>query len=134
MGAHRRREGAREMGRSGVRLEMRVESAAELRSLQGWLRSDPEVRRSATVEVRGTAPQPGEMGTAMDVLQLVTGNGWSAASFVLALVAWRQTRPQRGRLEIHRGDTVYVLTGHSDEEVERLIRALDTDRDEDPSQ
>ncbi len=122
------------MGRSGVRLEMRVESAAELRSLQGWLRSDPEVRRSATVEVRGTAPQPGEMGTAMDVLQLVTGNGWSAASFVLALVAWRQTRPQRGRLEIHRGDTVYVLTGHSDEEVERLIRALDTDRDEDPSQ
>ncbi|MFE9492466.1 MULTISPECIES: effector-associated constant component EACC1 [unclassified Streptomyces] len=106
----------------------------ELRSLQGWLRSDPEVRRSATVEARGSEPRPGEMGTAMDVLQLVTGNGWSAASFVLALVAWRQTRPQRGQLEIHRGDTVYVLTGGSDEEVERVIRALDTDHDEDPSQ
>ncbi|MCX5098189.1 hypothetical protein [Streptomyces sp. NBC_00439] len=112
---------------------MRVESAGELRSLQGWLRSDPEVRRSAAVEVRGSAPRPGEMGTAMDVLQLVTGNGWSAASFVLALVAWRQTRPQRGRLEIRRGDTVCVLTGGSDEEVERVIRALDTDRDEDAS-
>ncbi|MER5501278.1 hypothetical protein ABT096_29315 [Streptomyces sp. NPDC002561] len=117
-----------------VQLEVRVESAGELRSLQGWLRSDPEVRRSATAEVRGTAPQPEEMGAALDVLQLVTGNGWSAASFVLALVAWRQTRPQRPRLEIHRGDTVYVLTGGSDEEVERVIRALDTDRDEDASQ
>ena len=97
-----------------MQLEVRVESAGELRSLQGWLRSDPEVRRSATVRVRGSAPQPGEMGTALDVLDLVTGNGWSAASFVLALVTWRQTRSQRPRLEIHRGDMVFVLTGGSD--------------------
>jgi len=54
------------------------------------------------------------MGTALDVLDLVTGNGWSAASFVLALVTWRQTRSQRPRLEIHRGDMVFVLTGGSD--------------------
>ncbi|MFI2209309.1 hypothetical protein [Streptomyces sp. NPDC020141] len=106
----------------------------ELRSLQGWLRSDPVMRGSATVGVRGSAPRPGEMGTAIDVLQLVTGNGWSAASFVLALVAWRRTRPQRPRLEIRRGDTVFVLTGGSDEEVERVIRALDADRDGDGGQ
>ncbi|MER5988836.1 hypothetical protein [Streptomyces sp. NPDC001787] len=113
-----------------MRLEVRVESAGELRSLQGWLRSDPEVRRSAAVEVRGSAPRPGEMGAALDVLQLVTGNGWSAASFVLALVAWRQTRTQQPQLEIRRGDTVIVLNGGSDEEIERVIRALDADRDE----
>ncbi|MEU8627626.1 hypothetical protein [Streptomyces sp. NPDC048669] len=134
MSAHRHKEGAWRDGEVRVQLEVRVESAGELRSLQGWLRSDPEVRRSATVGVRGSVPRPGEMGTVMDVLQLVTGNGWSAASFVLALVAWRQTRPQRPRLEIHRGDTVFVLTGGSNEEVERVIRALDTDRDEDGGQ
>ncbi|TXS34502.1 hypothetical protein EAO71_01060 [Streptomyces sp. ms191] len=111
-----------------MRLEVQVASGAgNLRSLQGWLRSDPQVRRSATVEVRGSSPRPGEMGTALDVLQLVTGNGWSAASFVLALVAWRQTRPQRPRVEIRRGDTVIILTDCLPEEIERATRALDAD-------
>jgi hypothetical protein len=109
-----------------VRLEVQDESAVgELRSLQGWLRADPEVRRSAAVEVRGGVPGPGKMGTALDVLQLGTGNGWSAASFVLAVVAWRQTRPQRPRVEIRRGDTGIVLTDCSYEEIERATRALD---------
>ncbi|MGN9796236.1 effector-associated constant component EACC1 [Streptomyces sp. OZ13] len=104
--------------------------AGELRSLQGWLRSDPDVRRSAAAVVRGSTPRPGEMGTALDVLQLVTGNGWSAASFVLALVAWRQTRPQRPRVEIRRGDTAIVLTDCTPEEIERATRALDAAADE----
>ncbi|MFD6028536.1 effector-associated constant component EACC1 [Streptomyces griseoluteus] len=111
---------------------MRVDSAAgELWSLQGWLRADPEVRRSAAVEVGGGVPGPGEMGTGLDVLGLVTGNGWSAASFVLALVAWRQSRPQRPRVEVRRGDVTVVLTDCSEEEIEQAVRALDAaDADE----
>ncbi|MGW1768931.1 effector-associated constant component EACC1 [Streptomyces sp. NPDC002073] len=105
--------------------------AGELRSLQGWLRSDPDVRRTAATDLQGSAPRPGEMGTALDVLELVTGNGWSAASFVLALVTWRQTRPQRPRVEIHRGDTVIVLTDCSPEEIERATRTLDAPAEED---
>ncbi|MEU3829801.1 hypothetical protein AB0F36_31480 [Streptomyces sp. NPDC029080] len=113
-------------GRARVRLEVRVDSAAgELRSLQGWLRADPEVRRSAAVEVGGGVPGPGEMGTGLDVLGLVTGNGWSAASFVLALVAWRESRPQRPRVEVRRGDVTVVLTDCSEEEIERVVRVLD---------
>jgi hypothetical protein len=96
----------------------------ELRSLQSWLRADPVVRRSTEVEVGGNVPGPGEMGTALDVLGLVTGNGWSAASFVLAVAAWRQSRPQRPRVEILRGDTVIVLTDCSQEEIEQATRAL----------
>ncbi|MEU1013849.1 hypothetical protein [Streptomyces sp. NPDC005890] len=115
-----------------MRLEVRIDSAAgELRSLQGWLRADPEVRRSAAIEVGGGVPGPGEMGTGLDVLQLVTGNGWSAASFVLALVAWRQSRPKRPRVEVCRGDTTVVLTDCSEEEIERVVRALEAaDADE----
>ncbi|MFF3691064.1 hypothetical protein [Streptomyces sp. NPDC002187] len=99
--------------------------AGDLRSLQGWLRSDPDMRRTAVAEKEGSVPRPGEMGTALDMLQLVTGNGWSAASFVLALVAWRRTRLQQPRVEIRRGATVIVLTDCSDEEIERATRALD---------
>ncbi|BET45107.1 hypothetical protein RGQ21_00890 [Kitasatospora aureofaciens] len=115
-----------------MRLQVRVGSAVgELRSLQGWLRADPEVRRSAAVEVRGGVPGLGEMGTGLDVLQLVTGNGWSAASFVLAVVAWRQSRPQQPRVEIRRRDTVVVLMDCSEEEIERAVRALDAAADSD---
>ncbi|MFE5112989.1 hypothetical protein [Streptomyces sp. NPDC056663] len=71
-------------------------------------------------EVRGSTPRPGEMGTVLDVLQLVTGNGWSAASFVL--VAWRLTRQQQPRVEIRHGDTVIVLTDCSPEEIEQATR------------
>ncbi|MFD9776076.1 hypothetical protein ACFWXD_03175 [[Kitasatospora] papulosa] len=114
-----------------VRVEVRVQpDARELRSLHGWLRSDPDVRRTAVTEVQGSAPRPGEMGTALDVLELVTGNGWSAASFVLALVAWRQTRPQRPRVEIRHGDTVITLTDCSPEEIERATTALNHAADE----
>ncbi|MFJ9808982.1 hypothetical protein ACIRTB_12180 [Streptomyces sp. NPDC101158] len=129
----RQRRGARKrLLEACVRLEVHLESGAgELRSLQNWLRSDPDVRRTAMADVRGSAPRPGEMGSALDMLQLVTGNGWSAASFVLALVAWRQTRPQRPRVEIHRGDTVIVLTDCSPEEIERATRALDAAAEED---
>ncbi|MGW7199656.1 effector-associated constant component EACC1 [Streptomyces chryseus] len=115
-----------------MQLEVRLEpGAGELRSLQGWLRSDPDVRKFAVAEVRGSTPRPGEMGTALDVLQLVTGNGWSAASFVLALVTWRQTRPQRPQVEIRHGDTVIVLTNCSPEDIERVTRALEAVADED---
>ncbi|MGW4438017.1 effector-associated constant component EACC1 [Streptomyces sp. NPDC004596] len=109
-----------------MRFEVWVEPAVgELGSLQGWVRSDPQVRWSTAVEMRGRAPEPGEMGSALDVLEFVTGNGWSAASFVLAVASWRQTRSRRPRVEIRRGDTVIVLTEGSQEEIERATRALD---------
>ncbi|MER6434181.1 hypothetical protein ABT272_41895 [Streptomyces sp900105245] len=42
---------------------MRVDpSAGELRSLQGWLRADPEARRSVAAHVRGGVPGPGGHG------------------------------------------------------------------------
>ncbi|MEU5255532.1 effector-associated constant component EACC1 [Streptomyces longwoodensis] len=109
-----------------MRLELQVGlGAGELRSLQGWLRSDPVVRRSIAVGVRGGVPRPGEMGTTLDVLELVTGNGWSAASFVLAVAAWRQSRPQRPRVEIRRGETVIVLAEGSEDDIARAVRALE---------
>lgn len=37
---------------------------------------------------------------------------------MLALVAWRQSRPQQPRVEIRHGDTVIVLTDCSPEEIE----------------
>ncbi|MEU1330177.1 hypothetical protein [Streptomyces sp. NPDC005865] len=99
--------------------------ASDLRSLHTWLRSDAIMRRSATLELQEASLQPGHMGSAVEVIKLVTENGWSAASFVMAVVAWKRTRPQSPQITISRDDTTISLTNCSDEEVERVIRLLD---------
>lgn len=65
------------------------------------------------------------MGQLIDVLQLVTGNGWSAASFVLSVLAWRQTRPRPPRVVIRRGDIEVSLAEGTEDEVRRIVAALE---------
>ncbi|MFE2443008.1 hypothetical protein ACH4TQ_00415 [Streptomyces sp. NPDC021218] len=122
-----------------MRIDVAVDGGeAELRSLLDWLRRDPAARRGAHVELVQAEPSPGQMGVLTDVLQLVTENAWSAASFALALSTWRQTRPHARRITVRRGDLTVDLDGGDDEELRRLIDALerpaapDPDRDRDP--
>jgi hypothetical protein len=108
-----------------MRVEVRVEPADdELRSLLTWLRRDPDIRRTATLEMRAKSPREGEMGAVADVLQLVTENGWNAANFTLALAAWKQTRPRASRVTVRHDDLVDALTDCSDEQVERITQLL----------
>lgn len=110
----------------GMRVDVRVAAEAdELRSLHNWLRADTDIRRSSWLTLQEQPPEPGQMGGLVDVIQLVTDNGWSAASFVVALAAWKRTRPQDPRIEIRRGETVIVLTQCSDGEIDRAVRALE---------
>ncbi|MGW3426625.1 effector-associated constant component EACC1 [Streptomyces melanosporofaciens] len=122
-----------------MRIDVAVDGGeAELRSLLDWLRRDPAARRGAHVELVQAEPSPGQMGVLTDVLQLVTENAWSAASFALALSTWRQTRPHARRITVRRGDLTVDIDGGDDEELRRLIDALerpaapDPDRDRDP--
>lgn len=97
----------------------------DLRSLYDWLLHDPQVRRSARLSFNSPPLRPGEMGTLIDCLQLVTGNIWSALSFVTAVAAWRRTRPGDAAVTIRRGATEVTLTGSGTEEIERVVRALE---------
>ncbi|MER8157304.1 hypothetical protein [Streptomyces sp. NPDC094472] len=109
-----------------MRIDVAVSGGeAELRSLLDWLRRDPAARRGAHVELVHAEPSPGQMGVLTDVLQLVTENAWSAASFALALSTWRQTRPHARRITVRRGDLTVDLDGGDDEELRRLIDALE---------
>lgn len=97
----------------------------ELRSLHGWLRAEPALRRSVEASLLEAPAAPGAMGGLVDVLSLITGNGWSAASFVLSLVAWRQTRPRAPQVTIRRGDVEVTLASGTDEEIQRLVTMLE---------
>ncbi|WP_432199032.1 effector-associated constant component EACC1 [Streptomyces sp. bgisy027] len=110
-----------------MQFQLRVASSrqeSELRSLQGWLSREPATR-AAVVSQGGQAPAPGSMGQLFDVLELVTGNGWSAASFVLSVLTWRQTRPRPPRVVIRRGDVEISLAEGSEEEVRAMVAALE---------
>ncbi|MBO4259622.1 effector-associated constant component EACC1 [Streptomyces griseorubiginosus] len=110
-----------------MQFQIRVTSSrpeSELRSLHGWLRQEPATR-TAVVSQAGQAPAPGSMGSLFDVLELVTGNGWSAASFVLSVLTWRQTRPRPPRVVIRRGEVEISLAEGSEEEVRAMVAALE---------
>ncbi|MGW5448335.1 effector-associated constant component EACC1 [Streptomyces asiaticus] len=98
---------------------------AELRSLHDWLRRDPGTRHGAQVTLVRAEPSPGQMGVLTDVLQLITDNAWSAASFALALSTWRQTRPHGRRITVRRGGLTVDIDGGGDEELRRLVDALE---------
>ncbi|MEU0838767.1 hypothetical protein ABZ370_04740 [Streptomyces sp. NPDC005962] len=109
-----------------MRIDVTVSGGEEeLRSLHDWLGRDPAIRRAARVELAQSAPSPGQMGVLTDVLQLITDNTWSAASFVLALSTWRQTRPRAHRITVRRGDLTVSLDGGGSEELRRLVDALE---------
>ncbi|WP_345656599.1 effector-associated constant component EACC1 [Streptomyces siamensis] len=101
-------------------------SESELRSLQGWLGQEPAVRRTAALTLREKSAEPGSMGGVLDVLQLVTGNGWSAASFVLSVAAWRQTRPRAPQVTIRRGSTEISISNGTDAELRRVLAVLES--------
>ncbi|MGW2826105.1 effector-associated constant component EACC1 [Streptomyces sp. NPDC001443] len=100
-------------------------SEGELRLLYDWLGQEPAVRRAAALTLRERSAQPGSMGGVLDVLQLVTGNGWSAASFVLSVAAWRQTRPRAPQITIRRGDTEISISDGTETELRHVLAVLE---------
>ncbi|MFF9788371.1 effector-associated constant component EACC1 [Streptomyces nigrescens] len=95
-----------------------------LRSLRNWLTDDSAVRTTAEISLLEHPKQDGAMGGVLEAVQLVTENGWSAASFVLALATWRQTRGRTPRITLRQGDIEVTLSDASAAEIERVIAAL----------
>ncbi|MGW3401047.1 effector-associated constant component EACC1 [Streptomyces zhihengii] len=106
---------------------------AELRSLAAWLEQDRAVRRHVQGGLGSSlAPVPGQQGDGIDILSLVLSSGLSAASLAAAIAAWRSTRLPVPTLVVQRRDGVRVeISGHSQEEAEKLMRSLLDDGEED---
>ncbi|QNP62079.1 effector-associated constant component EACC1 [Streptomyces genisteinicus] len=107
----------------GVDGEETADAEKHLRSLYEWLLADSACRRHARPVLRpGATTVPGAQGGLIDVLGLVLGTGFNAASLGVAIAAWRRSRPQTPTLVIERSDgTRIVLTGAADEEARRLL-------------
>ncbi|GGP84118.1 hypothetical protein GCM10010247_66870 [Streptomyces calvus] len=100
---------------------------AELRSLHAWLLADSQARRCADVRWDAAAQAPvGGMGPLLDVVSLVIGSGFSAASLAVSIVQWRSTRGAGApsvTVEQPDGRRVTINDMPADE-AERLLRSL----------
>src|SRR5690606_32499128 len=96
----------------------------ELRSLHDWLLADPHARRHADMrwDMAGRMPD-GAMGGLLDVLSIVIGSGFSAASLAVSITQWRSTRGVNGRSVFVEGPDVARLT-ISDVSVDEAERQL----------
>ncbi|WP_439676778.1 effector-associated constant component EACC1 [Embleya sp. MST-111070] len=110
-----------------MRVELQVSGGEnELRSLYAWLGRDPGLRGTARTSLSGREPSRlDEMGSVLDVIQLITDSGWSAASLAVAVAAWRGTRPRSPQITVRRGASEITLTDMSEAEVQRLLAFLD---------
>ncbi|MFD3472269.1 hypothetical protein ACFWWM_39345 [Streptomyces sp. NPDC058682] len=114
----------------GVDQEGAVGEEQHLRSLHEWLLADATCRRYARPALgSGAVVVPGAQGDLIDVLSLVLGTGFNAASLVAAIAAWRRSRPGTPTIIVERADgTRILLTGAADEDAGRLLAELEQER------
>lgn len=96
---------------------------ADLRSLHDWLRREPSLRQ-VEVSLKQAPTRPGSMGGWVEAFQMITDNGWQAASFVLSLMTWRQTRAGSPQVTIRRGDVEVTVPSGNPEEAARIAALL----------
>lgn len=96
----------------------------ELGSLYVWLQEEPEVRRHASVSLMSAEPRPSEMGTALEVIQLVVGSGFQALNLALAYAGWRATRPSRPQVIIECDGAKITLDDADPDTIQAIVRAI----------
>lgn len=94
----------------------------ELTSLYAWLRDEPDIRRHSQMSLQGAEPGPAEMGTALDIIQLVVDSGFQAANLALAYAAWRATRPKPPKVTLEHNGVTVTLDGSESDNFEVIVQ------------
>ncbi|GGN37017.1 effector-associated constant component EACC1 [Streptomyces fuscichromogenes] len=131
-----------EKERQGENMRIRVATTAEdgqetVSDLYRWLRQDPDVRRHATVELMPSGRPGGAMG-AVEIIDMVVSQGFSALNLAMSYAAWRTARPAAPPITITvtAVDRPLTVDDASEETIRRIVQALQPtpgrDRHEEP--
>jgi hypothetical protein len=96
----------------------------EISTLYRMLLADERIRRHASVTVEAGGQRPGELGTALQVIQLVTNGGFQIAGLALSYAAWRATRIRPAKVTIERDDGLRITV--SDASPDTIQKIIDT--------
>lgn len=101
-----------------------------LRSFAQWLEEEQEIRRHAVITWPAAVPGAGDMGGALEVVQLVLDSSFQLAALALAYTTWRSTRSDAPAVTVSRGGVRITLDSSDPEVVARLVRELEEARPE----
>ncbi|MGV9270046.1 effector-associated constant component EACC1 [Kitasatospora sp. NPDC003701] len=93
-------------------------------SLHRSLLNNDAARTHARPQLLRQPPAPGQLGTAMDIIQLVLGTGFSAASLGVSIAQWRSTKSPTVTVTVERDGASVTVTGADAAAVEEAVRRL----------
>lgn len=114
------------VGGDQVRLTLAVDGdvgGQEGAALRNWLGRDETLRGQAQVQV-GDSSRPGAMGQALELVNVVLSNTLALANLLLAVAAWRQSRPRRSTVRIEAYGSTFTLDTDDPRAIEALARTL----------
>jgi hypothetical protein len=93
-------------------------------SLYRWLALDPQVRQETTMSITATPPGAGEMGGALEVINVILSNSIAVGGLLVAVSSWRKSRPRPPTTRIERDGFSITIEDASPETVRRVLDAL----------
>ncbi|MFC5218638.1 effector-associated constant component EACC1 [Streptomyces coerulescens] len=96
-------------------------------SLYRWLLSDPELRGLALVSLATDQdPHQEHMGGTLETVNVVVANALALGNLLVAVAAWRASRPRTPQVRVERDGVVVTVQDGSAETVEQILRSLGT--------
>lgn len=111
-----------------IHVNMSGEAAEEeLQSFYSWLKGDEDIRQHARVSLQWSPPQEGEMGSALEIIELIISNGFETANLMFAYLAWRHTRREKPKVTFKRGNIEITIASDDEKIIKEVIQSLDED-------
>ncbi|MFC9977373.1 hypothetical protein ACFVH6_41390 [Spirillospora sp. NPDC127200] len=100
----------------------------DLHSLYDWFQADPAIRQRARMSLESAPTAPGEMGTTLDVIQLLVSSGFSATGLFVSIRTWLDTRSAKPDIVIEHNGIKISLADATPEQIKEITDALDDDQ------
>jgi hypothetical protein len=107
-----------------IRCEEAYGSGDLTESLYQWLLDEPEARIHADVRLVGEPPAEGDLGFALDMVQLVISSGFSAASLGYTIAQWKKLNAPQLSITVERDGMTVTVSGTDAEEIQRAVQRL----------
>ncbi len=105
-------------------LTLESDTDEDISALYRWLLDDDTVRRTASLELSESTQQPGAMGGAFDIINLVVTSGFSAANLAIAFATWKEAHAKVAKLVLRNGEKSTVIEGASQAEIASILEIL----------